>query len=75
MDDKVEALEFAVKDGLDFLNVPFKQLKLKENILIAGIIRERKTIIPSGDDVLLSGDKVVILAANQRINNLSDIIR
>ena len=47
----------------------------KENILIAGIIRERKTIIPSGDDVLLSGDKVVILAANQRINNLSDIIR
>ena len=75
MDDKVEALEFVVKSGLDFSNVPFKLLKLKENILIAGIIRDRKTIIPSGDDVLLSGDKVVILAANQRINNLSDIIR
>ena len=75
MDDKVEALEFTVKDGLDFLNVAFKELKLKENILIAGIIRDRKTIIPSGEDVLLSGDKVVILAANQRINNLSDIIR
>ena len=75
MEDMVEALEFTVKDGLDFLNVPFKELKLKENILIAGIIRDRKTIIPSGEDVLLSGDKVVILAANQRINNLSDIIR
>ncbi len=75
MDDMVEALEFTVKDGLDFLNVAFKELKLKENILIAGIIRDRKTIIPSGEDVLLSGDKVVILAANQRINNLSDIIR
>ncbi len=75
MDDKVEALEFIVKDGLDFLGVPFKELTLKPNILIAGIIRNRKTIIPSGEDILLAGDKVVVLAANQRINNLLDIIR
>ncbi len=75
MDDKVEALEFIVKDGLDFLGVPFKDLNLKPNILIAGIIRDRKTIIPSGEDMLLAGDKVVVLAANQRINNLSDIKR
>ena len=75
MDDKVEALEFIVKHDLDFLQVPFKDLSLKPNILIAGIIRDRKTIIPSGEDMLLAGDKVVVLAANQRINNLSDIIR
>jgi len=75
MDDKVEALEFIAKDGLDFLNVPFKDLSLKPNILIAGIIRDRKTIIPSGEDMLLVGDKVVVFAANQRINNLSDIKR
>lgn len=75
MDDKVEALEFSVKDGLDFLHVPFKDLNLKHNILIAGIIRDRKTIIPSGEDMLLADDKVIVLAANQRINNLSDIIR
>ncbi len=75
MGDKVEALEFSVKDGLDFLNVPFKDLRLKENVLIAGIIRERKSIIPSGSDLLKAGDKVVIFASNQRINNLSDILR
>ncbi len=74
MDDKVELLEFTVKDGLDFLNIPFKDLKLKKNILIAGIIRDRKSIIPSGADMLLANDKVVVLAANQRINNLSDIV-
>ena len=34
-----------------------------------------KTIIPSGDDMFLPQDKVIILAANQRINKLSDIIR
>ncbi len=75
MDDMVEALEFTVKDGLDFLNVPFKELKLKENILVAGIIRDRKTIIPTGDDVIMSGDRIIIFASNQRINNLSDIVR
>ena len=49
MDDKVEALEFSVKSGLSFLEKPFKELKLKPNTLVAGIVRERKIIIPSGD--------------------------
>lgn len=75
MDDKVEVLEFTVKETLKIINIPFKNLTLKPNTLIAGIIRNRKTIIPSGDDMLLPQDKVVVIAANQRINNLSDIVR
>lgn len=74
MDDKVEALEFNVKSDLELLNKPFKELTLKKNTLVAGIIRERKIIIPSGDDCLMVGDKVIVLAANQRINKLSDIL-
>jgi len=73
MDDMVEALEFNIKSGLEILNIPFKDLKLKKNILIAGIIRDRKIIIPSGEDMLKANDKVIVLAANQRLNNLSDI--
>ena len=75
MDDKVEVLEFLVKENRDFTGVTFKELKLKPNILIAGIIRDKKTIIPSGEDMMLQGDKVIVLAANQRINDLSDIVR
>lgn len=75
MDNKIEALEFIVKEDFEFLEVPFKQLKLKSNILIAGIIRDRKCIIPSGDDKLMAKDKVIVLAANWRINKLSDILR
>ncbi len=74
MDDKVEALEFNVKSDLELLNKPFKELSLKKNTLVAGIIRERKITIPSGDDCLMAGDKVIVLAANQRINKLSDIL-
>jgi len=74
MDDKVEVLEFIVKPDFPKLQIPFKDLKTKPNTLVAGIMRDRKTIIPSGEDMLLGGDKVVVLAANQRINKLSDIL-
>ena len=75
MDDKVEVLEFLVKENRDFTGVTFKELSLKSNTLVAGIVRDRKIIIPSGDDMMLQGDKVIVFAANQRINDLSDIIR
>ncbi|MBQ6825929.1 MAG: Trk system potassium transporter TrkA [Clostridia bacterium] len=75
MDNKVEALEFKVKPDFPKLKVSFKELKLKKNVLIAGIMRDRESIIPAGDDMLLAGDRVIILAANQRINTLSDILK
>lgn len=75
MDGKVEALEFSVKSDFPMLNVPFKELKTKPNVLIAGIMRDRRSIIPAGDDMLKAGDKVIVLAANQRINTLSDILK
>ena len=74
MDDKVEALEFKVKSECEIIGIPFKQLKTKPDTLIAGIIRNRKTITPSGEDMLLDGDRVIVLAANQRINDLIDIM-
>ncbi len=75
MDDKVEVLEFKVKSDFPALSIPFKSLKTKTNTLIGGIIRDRKTIIPSGDDMLLSGDKVVVVSSSGRINTLSDILK
>ncbi len=75
MDDKVEVLEFIVKEDSKLVEIPFKDLSLKPNTLVAGIVRNRKTIIPTGDDMFKPLDKVIILAANQRINKLSDIIR
>lgn len=76
MDDKVEALEFIVKsDATKVVGITLREMKLKPNILIAGIIRGRKTIIPSGDDMILPDDRVVVLAAAQRLQDLSDILK
>ena len=74
MDDKAEALEFNVREDSKVVGIPLKDLKLKKNILIGGIIRDRKTVIPGGNDMILQGDKVVIIAANHRLQDLSDIL-
>lgn len=75
MDGKAEVLEFNVRADFKYTNIPLKDLKLKKGILIAGIIRDRKPIIPSGADVILESDKVIILTENQRLNDLRDIVR
>jgi len=74
MDGKAEALEFTVKEDFSGLNIPLSKLNLKKQTLIAGIIRNRKPIIPSGNDVIMAGDRVVVLAAGLKMNNLSDLL-
>lgn len=77
MDGKAEALEFNVRKGAKIIGVPIKNLPIKQGVLIAGIIRERKTaIIPTGEDIIGEGDKVIVLAsASHRLGDLSDILR
>ncbi len=75
MDGKAEALEFNVHPGSKLIGTPIKELKIKSGILIAGIIRNSKTaIIPTGDDKIALGDKVIVLAADHRLGDLSDIV-
>ena len=74
MDGHAEALEFIVKDDARIVNIPLKNLRLKKNILIGGITRDRKRIVPGGNDVILTGDHVIIIAANQRLQELADIL-
>ena len=74
MDGSVEALEFNVKSDSSVIGIPFKNIKLKHNVLIAGITRGRSTIIPSGNDMIMSGDRVIVISAEQRLHDLDDIL-
>ena len=75
MDDGAEALEFNVKDDPRLVNIPLKTLQLKRQMLVAGINRGREALIPTGDDVILPGDKVVVITAAGRLNDLADILK
>lgn len=74
MDGMAEALEFKVAQDFPMLGVPLKDVRFKKNVLVAGILRDRKTLIPTGDDAILVNDRVVIVTAQQRFNDLSDVL-
>ena len=74
MDGKAEALEFNVRRDSSITGIPLKSLNIKPGILIAGIIRDRHPIIPTGDDMIIPGDRVVIMSSHRFLNDLSEIV-
>ncbi|MBQ8862489.1 MAG: NAD-binding protein, partial [Clostridia bacterium] len=63
MGGKAEAIEFIVDESFSHCHIPLKELKLKKNTLVSGIIRGRRVIIPSGIDTVEPEDRIVILSA------------
>ncbi|MBQ5889881.1 MAG: Trk system potassium transporter TrkA [Clostridia bacterium] len=74
MDGKAEALEFNIVADSAVTEIPLKDMRIKPNTLIAGIMRGRKIIIPSGDDMILPEDKVVIITSGYKLNDITDIL-
>ena len=73
MDGKIEFIEFKIDEKDRNLNIPLKDLKLKRNILLGCIMRDTRTIIPRGDDVLLPGDMALVVTIGRQIARLEDI--
>ncbi len=74
MDGNAEVLLFNVHSEFKYVNIPLKDIKFKKNILIAGILRNRKAIVPTGNDVILPSDKVVVTSTDHILYDLADII-
>ena len=74
MNGQVEVTEFKVLPNFEYASLPLTEMKLHENVLIAGISRGRDAFIPGGQDSILPGDKVIIVASDRRILTLSDIV-
>ncbi len=74
VNDRVEALEFLAKKNEKFYGKPLKDLKIKDNCLIAAIIRESEIIIPDGNSQILLGDNVIVVTTHKNFDDLNDII-
>ncbi len=73
VNDRLEAIEFVVRDKKDYVDVPLKKLKLRSGILIASIVRGNELIIPKGDDCLQVNDSVVVVTTTKGMHDLSNI--
>ena len=74
VNNRVEALEFFAKKNERFYGKPLRDLKIKDNCLIASIIRENEVIIPDGNSEILLGDNVIVVTTHKNFDDLNDII-
>ena len=72
---KVEAAEFIVKEDSPVTGKPLMELKLKKNILVAAILRGKTVIIPRGQDVIQTGDAVVVVSNPAELHDITDILQ
>ncbi len=75
INDKVEALEFPVTADFEHKGIPLKDLNIKKNYLVNGIVRDREFIIPTGDTFFMEGDEVLVVTTEKNVTGLEDIIR
>ena len=74
-DNKVEALQFLVKRDSKVIGKTFNELNIKENVLVAYIIRGKELIFPSGEDCIYAGDHVIIVTTYKQFDDIDDILK
>ena len=75
LDNRAEALEFAIHESSDVTDIPLSDLKLLPNILIGCINRSGKTWIPRGQDTIQVGDTVIIVTTLKGLRDIRDILK
>lgn len=71
---QVEALEFLVTSKTLHLKRSLTEAPIREDILIACIIRKGRTLIPEGSDCLREGDGIIVVAPSElAVTDLNDI--
>ncbi len=73
VNNRVEALEFLAKKESSIYHKPLRELKIKKNCLIAGIIRDSQVIIPDGNSQIQLGDNVIVVTTHKNFDDLTDV--
>lgn len=73
-DDRVEAMEFIVRNGSPVIGVPLAKMKLKKGILIACINHYGEIISPSGESIIRDRDSVIVVTTRTGLKDINDIL-
>lgn len=74
VEDKVEALEFLIREKSSVVGIPLSRLPVKKNVLVASIIRKGRIIQPGGSTTIEVGDSVVIFTTEKGFGDITDIL-
>ena len=75
LDSKAEALEFIIREESAVTGIPLHKMNLKNNLLVASIVRDGRTLIPRGNDSLQVGDKVIVVTTHKGLHDVVDILK
>ena len=73
-ENSAEALMFTINKESLTLGIPLKDLQIREDVIIACIIRKNKIIYPSGADSILCNDQVLIVTTNKLFDDIDDVL-
>ena len=54
--------------------IPLQNLNLRKNTLVCCIYRNNEVIIPTGQDMMLAGDSVLVVIYGYRIYDIQEIL-
>ena len=71
--NNAEAIEFRVYENPDIVGIPLKDLRIKQNVIIAAVAKGNKIVIPSGNTVIDVGDHVIVVTTGH-LKHLNEIL-
>ena len=74
MDGKAEALEFIAKKDAAYTGIPLRALKVRQDALVAVIVRAGRVVVPMGDDTLEPDDRIIVIVKGNGVMALEDVV-
>ncbi len=74
-DNRVEALEFLIKEDSPVVGIPLSDLRLKPDMLIACITHKGRVTIPRGQSVIAVGDTVILITTHTGLHDIRDALK
>ena len=72
---EAEALEFYIKEDSSMTDKTLEAMPIREGVLVAGIIRNGKVMIPNGKSTFQKNDSVIVITKITGMQNLEDILK
>ncbi len=74
VDEQLEAIEFHINKDCEFIDKEIKDLKIKEDCIIATIIKNGEAVIPTGRNKIKLDDNVIVVSKTS-LSDVNDILK
>ncbi len=73
-DEQAEVIEAVALETSEIVEKPLRKISFPKGALVAAILRKDHVIIPSGETVILPGDRIVIFARREAVARIEKIL-